>query len=156
MTDRELRRTLVGFLFLLQVQFLLGMAVNLFVTIPAKHPGAQPPEYFGGVVQSVTWAILQGPLLLILHASLGLLLVAGAIGVAVRAWQRGGRMIRWTTALGAVCVLAAGFNGGSFLNYNEDFSSMIMAGFLAAAVACYVLALSSSAEAGARRLPVTT
>jgi hypothetical protein len=32
----------------------------------------------------------------------------------------------------------------------------LLAGFLAAAVACYVLALSSSIEAGARRPPVTT
>jgi hypothetical protein len=57
---------MVGVIVLLLVQFLLGMAVNLFVTIPTNHPGSQPPEYFGGVVQSVTWAVLQGPLLLVL------------------------------------------------------------------------------------------
>jgi hypothetical protein len=42
----------------LVIQFLLGMAVNLFVTVPKNHPGSNPPEYFTGVVQSVTWAIL--------------------------------------------------------------------------------------------------
>jgi hypothetical protein len=138
----ELRRTMVGIVVVLQVQFLLGMAVNLFVMIPTQHPGARPPEYFGGVVQSVSWAILQGPPLLILHASLGLLLVLAAAGVAIRAWRSGGGMVRWTTVLGALFILAAGFNGGSFLNYNEDFSSMIMAALFALAVVSYALALA--------------
>jgi hypothetical protein len=140
-TARELRRVLVGVNILLLVQYLIGIAVNLFVTVPTEHPGAQPPEYFSGVVQSVTWAILHGPFLLDVHASLGLLLVAATAAAAARAWPLGGRMLRWTTIVGAVSVLAAGFNGGSFLNYNEDFSSMIMASFFAIAVACYVLAL---------------
>ena len=67
MQDERLREsTRIGFLMallFLVVQFLLGMAVNLFVKIPTNHPGANPPEYFGGVVQSVTWALLHGPLL---------------------------------------------------------------------------------------------
>ena len=136
-----MRRVLVAIIMALFVQYLLGIAVNLFVTIPTSHPGARPPEYFGGVVQSVTWAMLQGPILLQAHAGFGLLLVVGTAAVAVRAWPLGGRMLRWTTVLGAVSVLAAGFNGGSFLNYNEDFSSMIMASLFALAVACYILAL---------------
>ena len=72
---------------MLVIQFLLGMAVNLFVTIPTDHPGARPAEYFSGVVQSVTWAILHGHALLILHASLGLLLVISAFGLLVQAIQ---------------------------------------------------------------------
>ena len=39
-------------LLMLMIQFLLGMAVNLFVTIPTDHPGARPSEYFSGVAQS--------------------------------------------------------------------------------------------------------
>jgi hypothetical protein len=132
---------MVGVIVLLLVQFLLGMAVNLFVTIPTNHPGSQPPEYFGGVVQSVTWAVLQGPLPLVLHAAFGLVLVVGAAAVVARAGPLGGRMLRSTTILGFLTVLAAGLNGGSFLNYNQDFSSMIMASLFAVAVACYVLAL---------------
>jgi hypothetical protein len=31
-------------------------------------------------------------------------------------------------------VPATGFNGGSFLNYNQDFSSLLMATFFAVAV----------------------
>ena len=141
MTARDLRRALVGVVFAVLIQYLLGIAVNLFVTILTRHPGAQPPEYFSGVVQSVTWAALHGPFLLVLHASFGLLLVVASAAVVVWAWPLGGRMLRWTGVLGALFVLAAGFNGGSFLNYNEDFSSMLMAAFFALAPACYVLAL---------------
>jgi hypothetical protein len=41
-------------------------------------------------------------------------------------------------------------NGGSFLNYNEDFSSMIMAIFFAVAVGAYVWALSITAAEPSR------
>src|SRR5258708_12807452 len=77
----QMRSQFLGTLILLIIQFLLGMALNLFVTIPTNHPGANPPEYFGGVVQSVTWAILHGHVLLIIHASLGLLLVLNALAL---------------------------------------------------------------------------
>jgi hypothetical protein len=118
------------------VQFLLGMAVNPFVKIPEHHPGAKPPEYFGGVVQSVTWAVLQGPVLLQMHATLGLILVVASAYLLVQGitTRRTGLII--ATTFGLVGTLGAGFNGGSFLNYNEDFSSMLMAtGFAVAAVA---------------------
>ena len=52
MTAGKLRRVLVVAILALFVQYLLGIAVNLFVTIPTKHPGAQPSEYFSGVVDS--------------------------------------------------------------------------------------------------------
>jgi hypothetical protein len=123
------------------IQFLLGMAVNLFVTVPKNHPGSNPPEYFTGVVQSVTWAVLQGPFLLILHAGLGILLVLSAVGLLFRAVTLRRKRLIWPTAIGAVAILGAGFNGGSFLNYHEDFSSMIMAGLFAVAVLAYAVGL---------------
>jgi hypothetical protein len=144
MQDEALRGARIGFLMALVfliVQFLLGMAVNLFVTIPTNHPGANPPEYFSGVAQSVTWALLQGPLLLILHAGLGLLLVFAAIGLLVRGIQSRTRSMILATSFGAFGVLAAGFNGGSFLNYNQDFSSMLMASAFAIAVIAYSVGL---------------
>ena len=128
-------------IFWLLVQFLLGMALNLFVHLPRNHPGANPPEYFSGVAQSVTWAVTEGPLLLVLHASLGLLLVVAAFILFVQAIRSGPRSYATATGIGAFAVLGAGLNGGSFLNYNEDFSSMIMASFFAIAVAAYASAL---------------
>lgn len=137
----DLRDGYFTVLILLVVQFTIGMAVNLFVKVPLNHPGANPPEYFSGVAQSVTWAITQGPLLLILHASLGLVVVVAGFGVLVRAIQSRDRAAIITSGLGALTVLAAGFNGGSYLNYHQDFSSMIMASFFGAAVTVYVVGL---------------
>jgi hypothetical protein len=94
--DAAFRRTL-GFARVVRiVQFLLGMAVTLFVTIPTDHPGTNPPEYFSGVVTSVRWAILHGGLWLALHAVWGLLLVlarsrwfrrSGSAAVGGSRWQ---------------------------------------------------------------------
>lgn len=69
------RRVEMALCFLLLVQFLFGMAVNLFVKIPDDHPGTNPTEYFSGVAQSVTWATSNGGLWLASHAGTGLLLV---------------------------------------------------------------------------------
>jgi hypothetical protein len=141
MREAAFRRTLGFVLAMLIVQFLLGTTVTLFVTIPTNHPGANPPEYFGGVVTSVTWAILHGGLWMTLHAALGLVLVLAALGSLVQAIRLGGRGRITLVAIGFVGVLSAGFNGGSFLNYHEDFSSMLMAVGFALALSAYVALL---------------
>ena len=89
-STRQLRITFLFALVMLIAQFLLGMAVNLFVKIPTDHPGSNPPEYFSGVVQSVTWAILHGNVLLAIHAGYGLALVIAAIATLVQAMGIGG------------------------------------------------------------------
>ncbi len=136
---RELvRRTEFGLVIALLTQYLLGMAVNLFVKIPESHPGAKPPEYFSGVMQSLAWAITDGGgLWLTLHAGLGLLLVIGALTALIQSIGSHDRAAVTTTVVGFVCVLGAGFNGASFLNYGEDFSSMIMASLFAVALGSY-------------------
>lgn len=133
---------------MLLVQFLLGMWLNLFVELPRDHPGSNASEYFGGVAQSVTWAILHGPILLVLHATLGLLVVGAAFSLMVQAIRSGPRPLAVAAGVGAVSLLAAGFNGGSFLNYHEDFSSMIMAIFFAIAMGAYAVALFIKPTAG--------
>jgi len=66
-----------------------------------------------------------------------ILLISGA---------RSGRgSLLWTGILGFIGVLGAGFNGGSFLNYHEDFSSMLMAVGFALAVGCCATMLFVSA-----------
>ena len=145
------RRTLGFALGMLIIQFLLGMAVNLFVTIPTNHPGANPPEYFGGVVRSVSWATLHGGLWLTLHAAWGLLLLLGALGALVQAIRLGGGGRVTVAALGFIGVLGAGFNGGSFLNYDQNFSSMLMAVGFALATSAYVALLYGAPAPAAAR-----
>src|SRR5579864_4862930 len=143
-SDRSRQEFRTGFLtavIMLIVQFLLGMGANLFVMIPLNHPGANPPEYFSGVVQSVTWAILHGPILLVLHAILGLILVAFGVRLLVPAIRSQHRVTVITAVVGALAILGAGFNGGSYLNYHQDFSSMLMASFFAIAITSYVIGL---------------
>ncbi|HEX7994952.1 MAG TPA: hypothetical protein VF506_13605 [Streptosporangiaceae bacterium] len=43
--------------------------------------------------------------------------------------------------LGAACIIGAGFNGASFLDFNHDVSSLIMSLLAAAAIAGHALIL---------------
>ncbi|HET9781036.1 MAG TPA: hypothetical protein VFR33_04585 [Candidatus Dormibacteraeota bacterium] len=140
--SREIRGGYLGMLIGLVVQFLLGMATNLFVQVPLDHPGANPPEYFSGVAQSFVWAIFRGPSIwLVLHAVWGLLLVVSGFRLMYQAIRSRHRATIVTAVVGAVAMLGAGFNGGSYLNYHQDFSSMIMASFFAIAVTAYAVGL---------------
>lgn len=125
----------------LLVQFTLGMAVNLFVTIPANHPGANPKEYFSGAAHSLGWAIGSGLAPLAGHVILGFVLIVTGFSLIALATSSGQRGVVTASSLGAVFVLAAAFNGASFLNFNDNLSSMIMAVLFAAALACYVAVL---------------
>jgi hypothetical protein len=98
----------------LLVQFLLGMATNLFVEITRDHPGANPSEYFSGTAQSVTWAVLHGPVLLQVHAALGLLLMAGGVLTLVEALRAGSRGTKMPRASASSRSWAPGSTAGAF------------------------------------------
>ena len=131
-------------LVLLAAQFLVGVLVNLYVQVPAVHPGANAPEYFSGVVQGVVWALLHAPLWLQLHSIVGLLLLIASlllIGFAIAARRRAWIIL---SIIGLLGIVAGGFNGASFMNYGHDFSSLLMSlGFLLSAIP-YVIGLSLS------------
>ncbi len=124
---------------LLLAQFVLGIAVNLFVKVPAHHPGAHPSNYFSGSAQSIGWAIPHGGVWLAAHISLALALVLGGIVTIALATRSGSRVAIGTSALGGASILGAAFNGASFLDFDQDYSSMIMAGLFAVAVGSYVV-----------------
>lgn len=128
---------------LLLVQYVAGIVVNLFVTIPDQHPGVNDQNYFGGVAASVAWALSGGGAWLAIHTTIGLLLVLASIALAVQSVRARSNVT--LCILGAVFILGAGFNGGSFLIYNQDFSSMIMAVLWALAMGCYVAGIYLSA-----------
>lgn len=122
---------------LLLIQYLLGMVVNTFIVLPAKHPGASASNYFGGAISGISWAIASGPAWVAAHAAFGLALVVAAIASVARTWRGGNRLLRTLSVVGALAIIGAGFNGVSFLNYGQGFSSMIMAGLWLLALACY-------------------
>jgi hypothetical protein len=135
---------------LLLVQYLLGMVANLYVTLPAHHPGAKASNYFAGITSGVAWVIPHGAGWVAAHAALGLALVLAALVNIVFTWRLGGRLITATAVAGALFIIGAGFNGASFLNYANDISSMIMAGLWALALASYLTGLYLAARSLAR------
>ena len=144
LSQSRLRTLTAIILVLLAAQFLVGMLVNLFVQVPAVHPGSNAPEYFSGVVQGVAWALLHAPLWLQLHAIVGLLLFIASlllIGFAIAAHRRAWIIV---SIIGLFGIMAGGFNGASFMNYGHDLSSLLMSiGLLLAAIP-YIIGLSLS------------
>jgi hypothetical protein len=70
----RVRRGSLAVLVLVVVDYVIGMYVNLYVTIPRADHG-----------RSVGSAIANGPAMLSVHAVIGLLLGLGAVGVLVQA-----------------------------------------------------------------------
>lgn len=135
-------------LLLLEVEFFIGMLVNLYVQIPPAHPGSSAADYFPGVVQGIGWALASGPLALLVHVVLGLLLglasfILLGLALASRRWS-------WISAclLGWIGVVGAGFNGASFLNYGHDFSSLLMSSGLLLATLSYLLGFALAGKTG--------
>jgi hypothetical protein len=123
---------------LLLIQYLLGMVANIYVVLPAHHPGANAANYFSGSAAGLGWVITSGPAWVAAHATFGMALVVAALAAIALTWRNGGRSGRTLAIVGALAILGAGFNGASFLTYGKSFSSMIMAGLWALALACYV------------------
>jgi hypothetical protein len=119
----------------------VGMVVNLYARIPAHHPGVKPSNYFAGSARSVVWATSHGAASLAIHATLGLVVVVLAIVTAVSAVRGSNRALKIWLILAAGLVIGAGFNGASFLDFNQNTSSLLMALFALGSVVCYWIAL---------------
>lgn len=138
---RTLRWILLVTVLLVVVQASIGMVVNLYVAIPSHHPGAKPANYFTGSFHSVVWAVGHGAAALAVHATLGLALAVLVVGAAVHAIRAAGRAVAAWSVLGGLLVIGAGFNGASFLDFNHDISSLIMALLALGAIGSYTVAL---------------
>src|SRR5579875_3315930 len=73
--EARARRVGGGMVVLLLAQFLAGIVVNLYTTIPKSHPGSKPTNYFAGSSRSIGWAISDGGAWLAVHVILGVLLI---------------------------------------------------------------------------------
>jgi len=129
----------LGAVLALLVQSGFGVAVNLYVTIPKHHAGANPSNYFSGSMRSLVWAMSHGRASLVVHAVLGIVLLLMAISIVVRAALLKSAWITVWSLLGLLLVVGAGFNGASFLDYHKDLSSFIMALLTFGATACYAI-----------------
>ena len=111
---------------------------SLYVNIPPHHSGAHPANFFTGSFHSLVWAIGHGTFALVVHAVLGLALVIMAITVAVRAISLRRRSLTIWSILAALFIIGAGFNGVSFLDFNLNVNSLIMALLALSSVLCYL------------------
>lgn len=141
----RLRRLTLVMLLLLLIQFGLGIATNLYVKIPLRHPGARAADYLNGLASGIGWVIPNGAIALAAHVALGLALVVVGIDLMVRSIrtaylpQRAGLI--WASAIGLAAIIGAAFNGVSFLNYSHNVSSLSMGLLFALAVGAYVVEL---------------
>lgn len=122
----RLRRGSLAVLVLTVVEYLIGMYVNLYVTVPRADHGS-----------SLGTEISNGPAALSLHAVVGLLLGLGALGVLVQSV-----LARHWVAVGvsAVGLLALGFAsvaGTGFTSTSDNSASMAMSVLTGAALLCY-------------------
>jgi hypothetical protein len=140
----RLRRGSLAVLVLLVAEYALGMYVNLYAAVPgADHGGG-----LGG-------AIANGPASLTVHATLGLLLGLGALGVAVQAIL----IRRWVmvaaSVVGLLAMIFASVAGAGFTSTGDTSASMAMAALTGVALLCYaanlyLLRTPAQAERAAR------
>ena len=144
----RVRRGSLAVLVLVVAEYLIGMYVNLFVTIPpADHD------------HSVRTAIANGPAILATHAAIGLLLGLAALGVLVQAIMArhpgamrrvGGRPVR-----AGLCLRS----GGQLHQQRPPADSMAMSVFTGVGLLCYaanLYLLHRPAAAGRHAPPLTT
>lgn len=124
------------------VQFVFGMAANLFVSVPTSHPGSKGTNYFSQSAISLLWSLgFGGGVVLFIHALLACLLVLGALAFFAATLTYSGRGWRWSAGVALFFTIGAFFNGMSFLDFGLDVSSAIMAGCWLIAVGTFVAAL---------------
>ena len=125
----------LGMLALLGVEFLLGMAVNLFVTL-SPLPGPSGSMMSGNSFMMGSF-MHDGPLVA-LHAMLGLALAAGALANLGFARRYGSAAAR-SAAAGLAGVVVAALGGAWFLTQGQsNGASLVMAIGFIAAVGSYV------------------
>ena len=89
----------------------------------------------------MVWALGHGAVALAVHAFLGLGLIVMTVSVAVRSLKVRRRSVAFWSFLAMFLVIGAGFNGASFLDFNDNISSLLMALLAFCAAASYAVVL---------------
>ena len=125
---RALRGNCMGAAVLLVIQFGLGTAVNLYVTLP-------PHKSFWSTVFS------QG--LVAVHAIVALLLVGASVSALIRSIRSGHRLVVALTSAGLLAIIVAAASGVAFVRDGSNGASLSMALAAAVALFCYLAAIFS-------------
>jgi hypothetical protein len=136
------RRVSLAALVMLVVQYGLGIILNLYVAVPASDAHA-------GLMQEIA----SGPLMLTLHAVLGLALVGAGFVLLVRAVRLEDRVIAVLAAAGLTAIGGAFASGEIFVRNGQSGASLAMALLTGVALLCYIAALTWVSTALRRRSP---
>jgi len=122
----RVRRGSLAALVLVVAEYLIGMYVNLFVTIPPADHG-----------HGVGTAVANGPAILATHAVIGLLLGLAALGVLVQAIMARNPGAIAASAVGLFALAFASVAGASFTSSGHPADSMAMSVFTGVGLLCY-------------------
>jgi hypothetical protein len=141
---RTLRGSTFGLLVMLIIQFGLGIAVNLYVTLPASDQGT-------GFLSAIGKALSSSSVALASHAGLGLLIVLAALALIVRASIARHAPSIVFSVLGLLSIAAAAFNGARFVSDGGlANASLAMALAAGGAMLWYAILLFVLASTGGR------
>jgi hypothetical protein len=135
----RLRRGSLSALVLVVVEYVIGMYVNLYVTVPAADRG-----------RSLNTAISTGPALLSVHAAVGLLLGLAGLGVLVQSIMARHWMVVAMSAVGLLALAFASVAGAGFVRTGDTSASMAMSVLTGIALLCYAVNLYVLDAAGRR------
>ncbi len=127
---------------MLVVQYGLGIILNLYIAVPAADAHA-------GLMQEIA----NGPLMLTLHALLGLALIGAAFVLLVRAVRLEDRVMAVLAAAGLTAIGGAFASGEIFVRNGQNGASLAMALLTGVALLCYIGALTRVSTALRRRSP---
>jgi hypothetical protein len=110
---------------ILILQYLFGMAVNLFVQFPNSKS------------QTVLWEFTKSQAALVIHMILGVLLFVGACVFVMRAVQSKKKQWIISSSVGLFAIFVAVAAGAQFIPTQQDIYSFIMAAAFILAVVAY-------------------
>ena len=121
------RQVSLAALIMLVVQYGLGIILNLYIAVPASGAHA-------GLMQEIA----SGPLMLTVHALLGLALIGAALVLLLRAVRLGDRVIAVLAAAGLTAIGGAFASGEIFVRNGQSAASLAMALLTGVALLCYI------------------
>jgi lysylphosphatidylglycerol synthetase-like protein (DUF2156 family) len=136
------RQVCLATLIMLIVQYGLGTILNLYIAVPAADAHA-----------SFTQEIANGPVMLTLHALLGVALIGAAIVLLIRAIRLEDRPIAILAAAGLTAIGGAFASGEIFVRNGQNGASLAMALLTGVALLCYIGTLTWVSTALRRRGP---
>lgn len=128
----NLRATAFAGIVLLLIEF--GIGVNLFGTVPKADQGK---DTFAAFVAVFT----HGPAALMIHATIGTLLIVSAVTALVRAVLARQTPSIVLTVVALLSVLGAWFSGSSYVGDHAGGAARGMAYATALAILCYALVM---------------